>query len=115
MAISSLLSVHPVYLASAAIISCFLFIIIRSRQAGLNHLPGPFLARYTDAWRGYMGWKYHGMDNSYQRIWMQKYGDVVRIGPRTILVSDPDAIAPVLGLKGRLDKVCLLFLIPCFS
>lgn len=105
MAIFSLFTIHPIYLASAAIISCLLFIIIRSYQAGLGHLPGPFLARYTDAWRGYMGWKYHGMDTSYQRIWMKKYGDVVRVGPRTILVADPEAINPVLGLKGRLDKV----------
>jgi hypothetical protein len=32
-------------------------LILDSRRAGLSHIPGPFLARYTDAWRLYQAAK----------------------------------------------------------
>ena len=39
---------------------------------------------------------------------MQDYGDVVRVGPKTVAVMDPEAIPSVLGQKARLDKVSMI-------
>lgn len=108
MAISSLLSVNPIYLLSAAILACFFYIIAYSRNAQLGHIPGPFLARYTDLWRGFQGWRYYGKDMNYQRQCAQTYGDVARVGPRMVLLSDPEAIQIVMGFKERLEKVRFL-------
>jgi hypothetical protein len=42
---------------------------------------------------------------NYQSKLIGVYGDVVRIGPKTVLVLDPEAINTVLGFKERLEKV----------
>jgi hypothetical protein len=44
--------------------SCIIFIVFKfvsdSRRADLSHIPGPFVARYTDAWRLYQVVKSYG-------------------------------------------------------
>jgi hypothetical protein len=107
MAVSALLSISPVYV----LVACFSVLVIRfilqSRRAQLDHIPGPFLARYTNAWRCYQAWRYnhYRVDMNYQSKLIGVYGDVVRIGPKTVLVLDPEAINTVLGFKERLEKV----------
>jgi hypothetical protein len=99
-------------LAGAAVIFAVLFLVrlfLRSRQARLSHIPGPWLAKYTNAWRGYRAWRLnHNKEGAknYQIDMIGQYGDVVRISPRHVLVYDPAAIDTVLGFKQRLDKVC---------
>lgn len=107
MAALTLLSISPVY----ALLACFsvlvVYHVVQSRRAQLDEIPGPFLARYTNAWRCYQAWRYNHfqVDVNYQSKLIGVYGDIVRIGPNTVLVLDPEAINTVLGFKERLEKV----------
>jgi len=108
MALAALLSISPIYVAIVLIAAWLSYVVYLSKKARLDHIPGPFLARYTDAWRAYKAWSfnhYTGTEGiNYQTQLLGKYGDVVRIGPNTVLVLDPEAINSVLGFKERLEK-----------
>ncbi len=75
-------------------------------RRGSDHIPWPLSCQHTDAWRAYKAWKtnHYAGGNNYQTELLGKYGDVVRIGPNTVLVLDPEAINTVLGFKERLEK-----------
>lgn len=70
---------------------------------GLNHIPGPFLASFTDFYRlavarGYRPERWH--------IKLHKqYGDFVRIGPRTVLCSSNEAAKKIYALNAGFVKV----------
>lgn len=110
MALSSvqLHGVSLLYLAVSLPAVFLLYLFITSKRAKLDHVPGPWLAKYTNAWRGFKAWtlNHHqeGAKN-YQIQMIGKYGDVVRIGPTHVLVYDPAAIDTIFGFKERLDKV----------
>jgi len=76
------------------------------KHCGLRDIPGPIIGRYTDAWRCYLAWKYSERPGgiAYHQYIHQRYGDIVRVGPKTVYVNDPAAIPLVLGFKDRLDK-----------
>ncbi|KAL6246465.1 hypothetical protein RBB50_006701 [Rhinocladiella similis] len=59
----------------------------------LASVPGPFLAGFTDLWR----WKAQNSRGYSARLVRlhQKYGNLVRIGPNHISISDPNAVAVV--------------------
>ena len=91
-------------------ISWLAYTVRNSRKARLDHIPGPFLARYTDAWRCFRAWKQlnrakHDSEN-YQMQGIREYGDVIRVGPTNVVVLDPEAIPVIYGFKERLNKVC---------
>ncbi len=104
MALTTLIS--PAYLAVVAVAAILLYHLVRSKRAGLDHVPGPFLAKYTDAWRGYQAWRtnHYAGGLNYQTRLLGQYGDVVRIGPNMVLVLDPEAINTVFSFKERLEK-----------
>ncbi|KAF5861953.1 hypothetical protein ETB97_012276 [Aspergillus alliaceus] len=85
-------------------ITFVVYLIIYSHTAGLHHIPGPFLARYTNlhAWL-HAQW-YWGTNVCYLRRLHSTYGDVVRVGPRRVSVSNPDAIQAIYGMKASLNK-----------
>jgi len=85
------------------IITTLYFEVKHSRLRGI---PGPIIGRYTDAWRCYLAWKYSDRPGgiAYHQYIHQQYGDIVRVGPKTVYVNDPEAIPVVLGFKNRLDK-----------
>ncbi|CCD45927.1 similar to cytochrome P450 [Botrytis cinerea T4] len=63
----------------------------------LRHFPGPVAARFTNiyrAFKAYLG----SMDNT-QRNWHRNYGVAVRIGPKTISLSDPSLIGTIYATK----------------
>jgi hypothetical protein len=85
--------------------------VINSRRANLSHIPGPFLARYTDLWSLNLAWQ--GLRNgetkvSAQREIRARYGDVVRTGPWAVTVFDPAAVPAIYGVRAKLDKVRLM-------
>lgn len=86
-------------------VSLFGWIILDSWRAGLSHVPGPFLARYTDLWRFYQACKLLGKPDVLSSQLQERYGDVVRIGPRMVAVFDPNAISTIYGTGTRLNKV----------
>ncbi|OCT54514.1 benzoate 4-monooxygenase cytochrome P450 [Cladophialophora carrionii] len=91
---------------SIGITLLFSFLVLNSRQAGLSHIPGPFLARYTDAWALYNAWRGIHFHNKVhvQRGLQARYGDVVRTGPRSVTVFDPAAVPVIYGVRSKLDK-----------
>lgn len=99
---------QPTNLAGLLMLALFAFLLYltySSHKAGLNHIPGPFLARYTNlhAWiKAQLNW---GSNNCYLRELHQRYGDVVRVGPNRVSVSNPEAIPLIYGVKASLSKV----------
>ena len=108
----TLLSISPLYLLAGSVFTFLLYLYVQSKRAGLDHIPGPWLAKYTNAWRCYQAWKInHYTDTgNYQIKLIGKYGNLVRIGPNLVLSYDPEAIGTIYGFKERLEKV-RLFLI----
>jgi hypothetical protein len=79
---------------------------LETKHSALRGIPGPLVARYTNAWRCYLAWVYSERPGgiTYHEVIHKKYGDVVRVGPRTIFINDPSGIPVVLGFKDRLEK-----------
>jgi hypothetical protein len=76
------------------------------KHRALSDIPGPWIARYTNAWRCYLAWVYSERPGgiTYHEVIHKKYGDVVRVGPQTVFINDPAGIPIVLGFKDRLEK-----------
>lgn len=59
----------------------------------LRRFNGPFLASFTDGYRLWQQYRYPdrvtyvGLD--------KKYGDIIRLGPRTLVFARPDAIKEI--------------------
>ncbi len=87
------------------------YLVVSSWRAGLSHIPGPFWARYTDAWALYIAWKSlrFGDKVGVQRAVQARYGNVVRTGPRSVTVFDPAAVPAIYGVRSKLDKVRRMF------
>ncbi|OAP60324.1 hypothetical protein AYL99_05326 [Fonsecaea erecta] len=69
----------------------------------LRHVPGPLLARHLPGWLAYHAFR----DQTESAILAahRRYGDVVRVGPRTVLAGSADAVRRVLGYgDNHLDK-----------
>jgi hypothetical protein len=91
----------PFIASSLLIVYC-----LRARyQKGLNKYNGPFLASITNFWR------------LWQALWhwdrviypdLLRYGKVIRVGPNTLLFSEPDAIRDIYS--SGFEKVrCLIY------
>lgn len=92
-----------------------LYLLIVSKRAGLSHISGPWIARYTDAWALYNGWKILRARRlglpltklGWHKQLQARYGDVVRIGPRTVVCFDAMAVPTIYAIRSRLEKVSL--------
>ena len=110
MPLLPLQQIPTTYFLLALILMFIIIVIARNRFPGLEHIPGPFLARYTDALRAFMAWKGQALsDNLYLKMHGQ-YGNVVRIGPRSVSVRDSEAIPLIYGIKARLNRVSEIIL-----
>ena len=70
---------------------------------GLARIQGPTLAAYTDLWRFWLVW---GRRAEKAHIALhEKYGPVVRIGPNSVSISDPEAIKVIYSHNAGLIKV----------
>jgi len=72
-------------------------------QPGLIHIPGPTIAAYTKWWRVYDVSK--GKAHLTSINLHKKYGQLVRVGPNHISVSDPKAISLIYSTKEDFTKV----------
>ena len=70
---------------------------------GINHIPGPWLASFSDIWRFLLVWGRR--PEVAHRALHAKYGSLVRIGPRTVIASEPDAIKTIYALNAGFTKV----------
>ncbi|KAJ5777243.1 pisatin demethylase [Penicillium odoratum] len=71
-------------------------------KRGLRDIPGPTVAKYTRLWKLHSVWK--GDHQNAAVDLHRKYGALVRIGPKHVSVSDPDAIQVIYGLNKGFTK-----------
>lgn len=71
----------------------------------LRKVPGPFLARITNLWRLFD--VYYGSAHLTQKYLHDMYGPVVRIGPKTVSLTDPNLIKTIYSTKSDYRKVWL--------
>ncbi|KII87769.1 hypothetical protein PLICRDRAFT_176536 [Plicaturopsis crispa FD-325 SS-3] len=60
---------------------------------GFRSIPGPFLAKFSDLWLGWVS--AHGHRSEIVHELHRKYGKFVRIAPNHVSVADPDALQTV--------------------
>ncbi|KAF8635436.1 hypothetical protein AX15_000423 [Amanita polypyramis BW_CC] len=62
---------------------------------GVRGYPGPFLAKFSDIWLGYVSRMGHRSETVHK--FHQRYGPIVRIAPNHISIADPDALNIIYG------------------
>ena len=88
------------YLLAAALVFHFFW---NKYAQGLNNIPGPFLAGFSNLWRLIDVW---GGSAHWTVIRLHReLGPLVRTGPKHVSVSDPRAINTIYGVKPRFIKV----------
>ncbi|OAL45721.1 cytochrome P450 [Pyrenochaeta sp. DS3sAY3a] len=91
----------PWLLYSLSFTLAFTYIILSYTvfRPGLKSIPGPVLAKFTDLWR-LKAVKAGNFERTTARL-HKEYGDIVRIGPNTVIISDPTMVESIYGLKGK--------------
>lgn len=78
-------------------------LVVNRFGGGLNGIPGPFAASFTDWWRVFIVW---GRRPELTHIKLhEKYGPLVRLGPRTVSVGNAEAIKTIYALNAGFVKV----------
>ena len=72
---------------------------------GLNRYPGPWLAKFTNAWRVYDVSRNHHQHTLIELH--KKYGPVVRTGPNVVDIADPELIPAIYGVRTHHTKVSI--------
>lgn len=77
--------------------------LYRKYGSGLNKVPGTWLAGFSDWYRLFVVW------GRRPELWHinlhEKYGRVVRLGPKTVSIADPEVIKVIYGLNSGYKKV----------
>lgn len=90
-------------LALAVLILLFSYIFGLYVQSPLKHIPGPFLARFTNIWR--LADQLTGRSHRTQARLHERYGSAVRLGPNLVSLSDPSLLKVVYDARGNFIKV----------
>jgi hypothetical protein len=86
------------------ILSIIITRLIRNKFShGINNIPGPSIAAYTDIWRAFKTWK--GDMEQTQLQLHKKYGPVIRVGPNSVSISDIGAVSTIYRFSNRFNKV----------
>lgn len=87
-----------------AILTYAAYTLLQNRYGnGLINYPGPFLASVTNFWRVYHSYVYGRKRPTFAQL-HETYGDVIRLGPKTLSFSSPAAIADIYGPKYNMAK-----------
>lgn len=102
----AILDVSGAHIVSVAVLLISTRVIWELFFSPLSDFPGPFAAKFTDAWRAFLTTR--GNVDSITRGWHTKWGQAVRIGPNAISLSDPNLIKVVYAstTKSAWKKVC---------
>ncbi|OQU96270.1 hypothetical protein CLAIMM_02377 [Cladophialophora immunda] len=99
----SYLAQHWHYLSLLAPLFLLARLLFNKYGHGLNSIPGPFLAGFTDLWR--FGTTVAATPHQVQiDLHRRLKSSLVRIGPRTVSVSDPALIPTIYGLNSGFTK-----------
>ncbi|CAK7198503.1 hypothetical protein SEUCBS139899_001164 [Sporothrix eucalyptigena] len=90
------------WLAGAGFALLVLASALRALRSPLRSVPGPFLARFTDAWYVWRVWRGHFEDDN--AALHATYGSVVRYGPNRFVVADPDSARTIYGHGTHMPK-----------
>ena len=85
------------------IFTLFFWIILDGGNRELNRYHGPLLARYTKLWH-----RLSVKSNKHEQDLIalhRKYGEVVRIGPKSLSIANPEYISKIYGVKNEFRKV----------
>ncbi|KAE8446600.1 hypothetical protein EG329_011793 [Mollisiaceae sp. DMI_Dod_QoI] len=77
-------------------------VLLQKFKPGLSKIPGPQLAAFTDLWRLLEAWG-RRPELAHQKL-HAKYGDVVRLGPNLVSISDLKAVKEVYGYNSTYIK-----------
>lgn len=75
----------------------------RRYQHGLSDIPGPFWASFTDLWSLYRALRGLGVED--YKLHRTYRSSMIRLGPRTVAFSDPEACRTIYGYKPIFKKV----------
>lgn len=92
------------FLVLSIISSGLIFFALLLRTWDLGHIPGPLGARLTNFWLAIKFWKGE-LFSDIAQLELQKYGPVVRYGPRRVLFSDLSAVGVIFNTKQPFIKV----------
>lgn len=87
----------------AAITLFLIKLLLNKYGRKLNTIPGPFLAGFTDFWR-FLDCLVSTPHETHINLHRRLNSSLVRIGPRTVSVSDPDLIPKIYGLNSGFTK-----------
>ncbi|TXC02463.1 hypothetical protein FocTR4_00014957, partial [Fusarium oxysporum f. sp. cubense] len=94
---------HPwAYLTAAVVGLLVTKLLVNKYGNGLNGIPGPALASFTDLWR-FLD-VYRRRPEVTQIALHEKYGTVVRLGPNTVSIADPAAIQTIYAHNSGYTK-----------
>ncbi|KPM37968.1 hypothetical protein AK830_g8610 [Neonectria ditissima] len=88
--------------ALVLLLAVLLRLLVNKYGQGLNKVPGPFVAGFTDLWRLFV---VRGRRAQEVHIELHKrYGPVVRLGPRAVSIGDPSAIKVIYNAGSGFAK-----------
>ncbi|KIW78579.1 hypothetical protein Z517_08417 [Fonsecaea pedrosoi CBS 271.37] len=100
-------SQHPVlYPCVGAVLVLVVSLLATRYRRGLRQVPGPFCASFTGFWKSYVSWV-----GNYEKVIRElhnRHGPYVRIGPNTVSIGDPNALAVIYGINKGYNKTELL-------
>ena len=98
-------SISAAGVISTVVLIFFLKIAYSYFTSPLRRLPGPFLAKFTDAWR--LGLVYGGHAEKHHGRLHKELGPAVRLGPNMVSISDPAMVGEIYSRKNVLLKASL--------
>lgn len=86
----------PVLAVAVHVLAVLVYFVYPYLSNGpLRRIPGPFLARFTNAWlflQARRGRRFIAVNDAHRR-----FGPVVRIAPNHVSIVDPDAVNLIYG------------------
>lgn len=99
--ILSTIQAYPVLFLLAPILVLLVFSV--HSYFRLSHIPGPFLAKFTNIPR--FSWVLTYRAHEIHVALHRQYGPIVRFGPNMVSVGDPREIGTIYGFKQSWRKV----------
>lgn len=97
--------IHGIYLGIALLLAYLITSFRVAFKKGLRNVPGPIIARFSGLYSFMLLWKGESSEE-YRQLHLD-YGQVVRVGPNHVSVSDPAMIPVIYGIGSKFLKVGL--------
>ena len=102
------MTITIIFTPLGAILAAFVFgvsFLLKNRYGnGINRFPGPFAASLTYFWRLRDAYVNGDKRPSFVAL-HEKYGEIIRLGPKTLSFSSPLALDDIYGPGSNMEKV----------